>query len=222
MKKIILFSIFSLGLNLSLFAQDVIVDVSGNQIKVKVIKVTQTEVEYQYWESAKDKNYTIPRNIIKEIRYQDGYVLVNDPKKVPIITVPQPTKVESEGLDLDNPIIKPKNRFSGNELYRKGFSDAVTYYGGYQNAGTGTIVLTVLGGGIVGLIPAIACSTTPPKFVNLNIPPSDYSRDSQYIAGYTDSARKIKSRKVWNNYGTGVGILFGLGIMLALSSGGGQ
>jgi hypothetical protein len=218
MKKIILFSIFSLGLNLTLFAQDVIVEVNGNEIKAKVLKVTQTEVEYKEWNSTNEQVYTIPRTGIQKIKYQDGYVLNNDPSKVPITIMPQPSN--TEGLGLSKPIITPKHNLTNDELYKKGFSDAQLYYQGYQGAGTTTIVLTILGGGIVGLIPAIACSNTPPKQVNLNLPPSSYSQESQYLAGYTTAAKKIKSRKVWGNYGAGVGILLGIGLVLA--TGGGQ
>ncbi|MCU0445157.1 MAG: hypothetical protein MUE85_09575 [Microscillaceae bacterium] len=218
MKKIILCSIFSLGLNVALFAQDIIVETNGNEIMAKVIKVTQTEVEFKTWNTGDEKIHTITRNGIQKIKYQDGYVLNNDPKST--VTITPPSTTTTTGIEVGDPNIKPANRFGNNELYQKGFADAGNYYSGYQGAGTATIVLTVLSGGIVGLIPAVACSTTPPKLKNLGIPPSNYSQSEQYIAGYTAAAKKIKSRKVWQNYGTGIGILLGLGILLSVAGGG--
>ena len=84
--------------------------------------------------------------------------------------------------------------------------DAYKYYKNYNGAATGTLAATVFGGGILGLIPAIMCSSTPPAQVYLNMP-VQYNQNPDYIKCYTEYSRKIKAHKVWSNFGIGCGIL---------------
>ena len=99
---------------------------------------------------------------------------------------------------------------SSEKLYLKGQEDATKYYDDYNYAGTGTLVISLLSP-LAGLIPAIACSSTPPKEKNLNFHNSELKNNLDYHSGYLHSAKKIKQRKVWSNWG----IAFGINIFAA-------
>jgi hypothetical protein len=77
----------------------------------------------------------------------------------------------------------------------------VKYYKGYKAAGTGTLVTSLFLSPLVGLIPAIACSSTPPDRYNLSYPDEDKMKKNEYYSGYTQKAKKIKQGKVWTNWG---------------------
>ncbi|MCJ8166289.1 hypothetical protein MKJ04_15685 [Pontibacter sp. E15-1] len=89
--------------------------------------------------------------------------------------------------------------------YNKGQQDAALYYKGYKGAGTGTLVVSLLSP-LVGLVPAIACSSTPPKEHNLDYPSSELMKNQDYKNGYSKGSRRIKSRKVWRNWGAALGV----------------
>jgi hypothetical protein len=103
------------------------------------------------------------------------------------------------------------------KMYKKGEVDATRYYRGYTGAGTGTFVTSFLVGPLLGLIPAIACSSTTPKRRNLGLPNTQIAENNDYYQGYAQQAKRIKSKKVWTNYGIGVGILL---LLVVVTSGG--
>ena len=93
--------------------------------------------------------------------------------------------------------------------FEKGRMDAKLNYKDYKNAAT----LTILSGSclmlvspVAGLATAIACSSTPPKFKNLNIQDSVAAHNVDYLNGYKWQAKRIKQRKVWTNWAIGFGI----------------
>lgn len=54
------------------FAQDIIVQKDGNTINAKIIKVTQSEVEYKKYNNQKGPTYTISTKDLQCINYQNG------------------------------------------------------------------------------------------------------------------------------------------------------
>jgi hypothetical protein len=101
-------------------------------------------------------------------------------------------------------------------MYVQGQRDAELHYKKYKGAGTGTLVASILSP-LVGLVPAIACSATMPREVNLGAPQPEMLAQEEYYLGYTQKAKKIKSRKVWTNWAIGFGA--NLVFILALTSG---
>ncbi|MCC9165590.1 hypothetical protein [Pontibacter harenae] len=75
----------------------------------------------------------------------------------------------------------------------------------YTGASTGTLV-TSLVSPLIGLFPAIICSSAKPQESNLDYPSHEQMKDPDYRAGYTQRAKKIKSRKIWTNCGIGFGV----------------
>lgn len=92
-----------------------------------------------------------------------------------------------------------------NDLFVKGQVDASRYYQGYKGAGTGTLITSLISP-LVGLIPAIATSSTAPKEENLGYPDPELFGQKEYYDSYTQKAKKIKQGKVWTNWAIGLGV----------------
>lgn len=91
------------------------------------------------------------------------------------------------------------------DLYVKGQVDAENNYKKYKGASTGTLIASLVSP-LIGLIPAIACSATAPKIENLDYPDTNLFMQKEYHNGYTKKAKRIKSGKVWKNWGIGFGV----------------
>jgi hypothetical protein len=65
----------------------------------------------------------------------------------------------------------------------------------------------------LNLIPAIACSATPPGDENLGYKDKKLMENPDYNMGYKEQAYKIKKKKVWKNFAIGTGAIFGLYIL---------
>ena len=100
----------------------------------------------------------------------------------------------------------PSGQLSYSTLFQQGENDAKLYYRGYKGAGTATFLTTFLLP-ILGLVPAIACSSSPPRGDKLGMPNLNFAQENpDYFRGYNQQAKRIKSRKVWGNFGIAVGI----------------
>lgn len=91
------------------------------------------------------------------------------------------------------------------DLNIKGQIDAARHYKRYKGAATGTLLTSLLSP-VIGLIPAILCSSTYPKIENLGYPNEELFKQAAYYKAYTKKAKKIKQRKVWSNWGIGLGV----------------
>ncbi len=106
--------------------------------------------------------------------------------------------------------------FYSGDMFLKGKMDARKYYTKYKVPATGTFVLSaicpVFGAGL-----AIPASATVPRIENLGNPGRDLTEDRLYYQGYIDEAHRIKSRRVWLNFGVGSGIFLGIlyGVIVA-------
>ena len=87
-------------------------------------------------------------------------------------------------------------------LYLVGQQDADVYYPKKNTGAGGTAATVLIASPILGLIPALACSLTPPSSYNLNIPDEypEITSDPEYLRGYIEEAHKIKRGKVWTAY----------------------
>jgi len=184
MKQLILIVLASTITLSSCFSQDIITKYSGEDIQTKVVELTTTEIKYKKFDNLDGPTFTILKSDVLMIRYENGTkdIFIEERK---IETVSKPTQ-------------------SSGDLFIQGQTDASRYYKGYIGAGTGTLI-TGLVSPLVGLIPAIACSSTQPKEINLNYPNADLMKDIDYYNGYTQKSRKIKQGKVWTNWGIAFG-----------------
>jgi hypothetical protein len=169
------------------YSQDVITKKTSEDIQAKVLEVTTTEIKYKKFDNPTGPTYTLLRSEVLMIRYENGTKDVfNEEKKIVMIDT---VSVQTQ---------------SGSDLFIQGQTDASRYYNGYREAGTGTLLISLLSP-LVGLIPAIACSSTQPKEINLNYPKADLMKKADYNNGYSQKSRKIKQGKVWTNWGIAFG-----------------
>ena len=102
-------------------------------------------------------------------------------------------------------------------LYLKGQIDAFKSYHKYHDAGTITLVASLLSP-ISGLVPAIVFSEIPPKPSNLNCPNMElFTTSVSYYRGYTDQARKIKNNRVWKSWLIGLGVNASIAVLAILA-----
>jgi hypothetical protein len=181
MKNITLFFILSI-FSFDAKCQDIIITLSGDEIKTKVIEITSAELKYKKYENINGPIYNILKSDVLMVKYENGS---KDIFTTNITNVPS---------------LKNEN------ICQKAERDAYKYYKNYSGAATGTLVATVFGGGILGLIPAIMCSSTPPTQMNLNMP-VQHNQNPEYVKCYTEYSRKMKAHKVWSNFGIGCGVL---------------
>lgn len=83
---------------------------------------------------------------------------------------------------------------SSGDLFIQGQKDALRFYKGYKGAGTGTLIAGLVSP-LVGLIPAIACSSTEPKEINLNYPNADLMKNQIITTVTLRKQRKLNREK---------------------------
>ncbi len=184
MKKILVTSMLIIFVSALCFSQDLITKKTGEDIQAKVLEVGQTEVKYKKSDNLTGPTFSISKSDVIMIRYENG---TKD------VFVEENTKAANLPA------------FSVENYLRQGQMDAKKYYKGYKPAATGTLVSSLLIP-IVGLVPAIICSTNEPDEINLNYPNPELMKNPEYSTGYTQQAQKIKSKKVWTNWGIGLGV----------------
>jgi len=127
----------------------------------------------------------------------------------------------AEIIDAEEKHINKLSWPPGQKYALKGSKDAEKNYDDYSSAGTGTLVVALISPAL-GLIPAIASSSTTPKDKNLSYPNARLMENPDYRNGYIKKAKKMKQGRVWTNWGIALGINFIAVILLSSSSGGGQ
>ena len=185
MKKIILIA-FYLSISVFTFSQDLLTKKNGEDIKVKVTEINQTEIKFKKTDNLSGPTFTISKSEALMIRYEDG-------------TKEMFSEVSNNA-----------------DMQSKGKEDAIMYYKGKNSGAGGTAVTAILTSPILGLIPAIACSSTEPSDGNLGYKNSELMKNSDYNRAYTEQAHKIKKKKIWSAFGIGSGIYLGLIIFLAI------
>ncbi|MCF8299309.1 MAG: hypothetical protein K9J13_17300 [Saprospiraceae bacterium] len=158
---------------------------TNENIQAKVLEVTPTEIKYKRFDNQDGPLFIILKSDVIMICYENGTKDIFNIEKKPEATV------------------TPK--LSSSALYIKGQSDARKYYTGYTGAGTGTLLVS-LASPLIGLIPAISCSSATIKDKNLNYPNTDLMKNVDYYNGYTKKAKKIKQGIVWGNWGIALGV----------------
>lgn len=177
-------------------AQDTITKKNGEKLQAKVLEITPAQVKYKRFENPDGPLYIINKSDVLLIQYEDKSEESFEPAA---FASPTP-EVEA----TTDPVIN---------YFVKGQEDANIYYEGYKAASTGVLVASLLSPA-VGLIPAIATSTTPPKDKHLDSPNHVLMQQPDYKSGYLQRARKIKANKVWTNWGVALGINVALVYML--------
>jgi hypothetical protein len=178
-KKTVLFLILFLPCLLSYGEKKDTLYFTNGSIRVgKVIEITGFDISYRTSDTLSEKTLkTVDANEVRLIVYSTGIVHIVSLRKL-------------------QPVNDPG-------MFAKGMSDARVHYtngGGYMAVG----LTSFLTGGIIGLIPAVACSTTRPKYINLGLPADAPVQNKDYLLGYTARAKKMKAKKIWVSYFVGI------------------
>lgn len=166
-------------------AQDVLVDLNGNELTGQIIEITPTDVLYR----AADADPTLPPSIVPKntlfmVRFANGTKEVFGqaapalPPTVPGAVTPSPA-APAQGLTL----------VQLEELRQRGRQDAYRYYNR-----TGPFLGSMFGAALAGFVPPLIIGLVRPKaHKNKSLNPQ-MLRYPAYVAGYEQAARK---RKVW-------------------------
>ncbi|MFD2999199.1 hypothetical protein ACFS7Z_02415 [Pontibacter toksunensis] len=180
-------------------AQDIVTKRTGEKVEAKVLEISNTEVKYKLYRNQEGPTYVVPKVDVALIQYQD--------KTSEVFELSDVALAKATASANSEPVIT-KTPFSSTatavQIYNQGQAEAITYYDGYKAAGTAVLITSLLSP-LVGLVPAIGTSATPPKTHNLDAPSMELLQQPDYASGYRKSARKIKSGKVWKNWGIGLG-----------------
>ena len=192
-----------------LISQDVIVLKTAEEIKSKVVELTDLSVKYKKWENLNGPIYNINKSEVLFIRYENGMKEVFNggpassetlqaPQIQTIKTIPNVTNINSE--------IQPDDSIKGN-------NDAIKHYHGQNSGMIWTGVTAFLASPIVALIPGFICSSTIPSDENLNFPDNSLKDNELYYKAYRKKAHKIKKQKIWN-VGWSIGTIAWAGLIL--------
>lgn len=179
-------------------AQDLITKRNGDEIKAKVIEVGTDEVKFKKFDNIDGPLFVVAKSEIIFIKYENGSKEVFEEIKTSVLNMQVAPQINWKTQAED---------------------DAVRHYRGYRGAQAGTFWTCLLLGPLVGLIPAIATSSTrPSKQKYLQYPNAEYFNNLEYKEAYINRAHKRKKHKVWGMYGLGSGLF--VGAVLLLSAGG--
>ena len=160
-------------------SQDTIIQRNGSRIPAKVLEIDKQDVKYKKFENLDGPSYVISKSDVSIIRYQNGSSdTLNN--YVPMRIV----KIEAKPLS---------------EMYKKGEEDAEKYYVKYKTPARWTLG-TTLALNAIGLIPAVAISSTPPQRENLGYPDANLLNNNDYITGYVAKAKEKKQRRVMKSF----------------------
>jgi hypothetical protein len=195
------------------FSQDTLQFKNGTKIQVIVKEINPENIKYKKFDNQEGPMITVLKNEVTSIKYANGTIdvldtVVSQVETPKIQSVPSPDSPQPYYNANTNP--PPLTKQDYEAMFQQGTSDAKTYYRGYKGAGTGTFFAALLGGPLLGLIPAVACSSTPPSQNSLGYPNYELVKNAEYKAGYNQEAKKIKSKKVWGNFGIGTLVLLAL------------
>lgn len=199
MKKIVaLLLILFTGIHVAV-AQDIITLKSGQELKARILRLNPKDVIF-IAENNPDTVYLL-RGDITKLQYRSGIIIfLSDNKE-------HSPAVSDTFTESNNVTVK-------DSLYSLGEKDASRYYKGYQAASTGTLICSLFFPW--GLVPAIACSSTPPSINNLGYRDQKLMENSNYFTGYTRQAYKIKKKKVWQGFAIGSGAVIGFSILMSV------
>jgi hypothetical protein len=169
------------------YPQDTITKKTGEAILAKVLEVKTTEIKFHKFENLDGPVYSLPVSELRGIHYQNG--------------------TKDDFANSASPVIS-NSKTQEKEPLTPGAADAKQYYLGYKNAAGATLVTSIFLSPLVGMIPAIACSSTKPREVNLGYPDKELMKNPTYYSDYTQKAKQIKQSKIWSNWVISVAVTF--------------
>lgn len=191
---ILLFTMTCLGLSAAQ-AQDLLIKTDGEEVLVKELKITSTEVSYKRADDPDGPLIQVRRAEVFLVRYANGT------KEV-----------------LPNPAVEAQPALSEAEAYQQGQLDARKYYkapGAFWGTFGATLVtapLYNLGGVVTGAVVA----TSPPNPANMFVPDQRLLQNTSYVEGYRKQAQRRKLGSAAGGFGAALGTQIVLGTIIIL------
>ena len=188
MKRSFVFLFLSFAGIYVVIAQDIISLKSGGEMKARILSLNPKNVIY-IPENSFD-TASLLRDEITSLIYSSGISIYLSEIEIPSLT----------------------NVPGNDSLFVLGKIDATRYYKGYKPAAIATMISSIYFP--FGLIPAIACSATPPSMSRLGYKDQKLMENSSYYEGYTKTAHKIKKKKVWGGFAIGSGFILVIAVLV--------
>jgi len=173
-------------------AQDIITKRNGEEIRGKVTMTSPSELHFIPSGQVDSSVVVLPISQLFMVKYEDGRKDVFESQN-------------NQGFES-----------AGTNYCSQGRADAKRYYTGYKGAGTAALLTTLFVGPVYSLIPTIAMASTPPANKNLDYPSAKQFENKEYYRCYRNEAKRIKSNKVWTNFGIGTGVLVGAVLVVTI------
>lgn len=193
-KRIIIFFITFLRVASSQ-AQDIITKRNGEEIRAKVLEISDLEIRYKNFDYLTGPTIIVPKNEVFSIKYENGQ------KELFEVTAPSTAPAPSAPSNQGTAVVQP---YTGDGGYEKGQKDAEKFYTKYKDPATGSLASGFCCG-IIGIAVPLISVNSEIKETNLGAPDPVLMTDPNYRRGYVDKAKSIKRKKVWNNYIIGCG-----------------
>jgi hypothetical protein len=179
---------------------DTIIFKSQIRLKVKVTLIEPERVQYKKINNLNGPVYSSPVADIRRIHFANGAWENIDS----IYAVRQGIGKKyglTNGLSAE-----------AKEMYDRGMKDAKEHYT-HRGGAVGTGITSFFFGPF-GLIPAIICSSTPPKDEDLGYPDKTLWENRYYQDGYRGRAWKMRVARVWSGFGVGLGSSIVVSLMI--------
>lgn len=164
-------------------SQDTILMKNGDTILSKILEITKDEIKYKRSDIQESPYYSIMKSDVRKIIFPDGKY-----EEFRSISIPQVTSTYTADSQI---YYASLGKIDADENFNA------------TGASTATFLSTIVGGALIGLIPAISCSSTPPRMDNLNFPNPKMTLNNDYVKGYREAAYKKKRKSVWSAFGIG-------------------
>lgn len=195
MKKFIFISFINLFYLTNCYSQDLIVRISGDVIKAKIIEVQPFEIIYKLYDNQQGDSLEILSWEILMIKYQNGSIDIY--QKGNKFKVPQ--SVNADSLLL---VIQAER-------------DVTDNYEVKQAEITKTFVITYFGTPVLGIIPVIKYNSAKLEDKDLNSRKQELLKNQVYYDAYVKKAKKLRHKKLWGSWAGGLVLnIFTIGILL--------
>lgn len=150
--------------------------VGGELVKAVIDNFTESQIQFRLANSSDTSTYFLNKAEIEQVTFKE---------------------IAKEQIVTDD------EELSESDLINKARLDAYKNYDGYRGATIGAFISGMACFYLVPIVVPIVLSIIPPSEDNLGIPDVKLAKNPAYLNSYSKTAHRIKSNKVWSNFGYG-------------------
>jgi hypothetical protein len=195
MKKIIFISFIILFNLANCYSQDLIVRISGDVIRAKIIEVQPFEIIYKIYDNLQGDSLEILGWEILMIKYQNGSIdFYQKGNKIKVLQ-----SVNADSLLL---VIQAERDVTDN--YEVNHVEIAK-----------TFLITYFGTPVLGIIPVVKYNSAKLEDNDLNCPKQELLNNQVYHDAYVKKVKKLRHKKLWGSWAGGLVLnIFSIGILL--------